>query len=47
LRILQKGIDLKSNLAARMIMNPLEETVEQYQHLLRLLKQGVEQKNGE
>ncbi len=41
LRIVQDGIELKSYLAARMIIDSTKETVEEKQHLLKLLKQGI------
>lgn len=42
LKILQKGIDLNSALAERMIMDSKHETVSQKQDVLRLLKKGLE-----
>lgn len=42
LQIIQDGIELKSSLATRMIIDSINETVEQKQHLLKLLKEGIE-----
>lgn len=42
LRIVQDGLDLKSRLTERMIINSDYETISQKQHLLELFKEGVE-----
>jgi len=42
LRIVQDGIDLTSSLAARMIIDNMNETVGQKQHLLKLFREGIE-----
>lgn len=42
LRIVQDGIDLNNSLAARMIIDSMNETVNEKQHLLKLLKEGIE-----
>jgi predicted nucleotidyltransferase len=42
LRIVQDGLDLKSRLAERMIIDSDNETISQKQHLLRLFKEGIE-----
>ena len=42
LRIVQDGIDLNNSLAARMIIDSVNETVNEKQHLLKLLKEGIE-----
>lgn len=42
LRIIQDGIDLTSALAPRMIIDSMNETVEEKQHLLMLFKKGIE-----
>lgn len=41
LKILQDGFKIKSPLAERMIVDTLEETIEQKQHLLKLLEKGI------
>lgn len=42
LRIIQDGIDFKSSLAERMIIDNVKETIVEKQHLLMLLKKGIE-----
>lgn len=44
LRIVQDGLDLKSRLPEKMIIDSENETISQKQHLLRLFKEGVENK---
>jgi len=42
LKIVQDGIDLNNSLAARMIIDSLNETVSEKQHLLKLFKEGID-----